>query len=438
MSIGVVTLIMFGCLFLCIFLGIPIAWAMGGVATLSALFLWGPEALGVMALHVWKQWTNSILMCIPLFFLLANLLQRSGMAEDLYEMMYRWLGGLKGGLAIGTVVICTIFAAISGITSAGIITMALIALPSMLKRNYDKNIVLGGIVTGGALGSLIPPSVIMILYAYVARESIGRLWFGGFMPGFLTSALFITYIAIRCYLNPRLGPALPPEERVGWSEKLGSMKAVVLPLLVILLILTTIYLGICTPTEAAVIGCLGMLMAVGIHRRLTWSLLRDSLYPTFRLSGMIFWVLLGITCFNAIYVSMGAKKLVEAMVLGFEVSPFAIIAVMMVIVFFLGMIMDDFAIILICAPIFVPIVKALGFNPIWYGILFVMNIQIAYCTPPYGFSLFMMRTVVPEGITMGDIYRSVYPFVLCQVTALVMVMFFPQIALWLPGMMITK
>jgi len=438
MSAGVMTGIMFGSLFLCILMGVPIVWGMGGVAVFSALFLWGPQALGIMAHNVWSAWTNSILMAIPMFLLLGNVLQRSGIADDLYEVMHRWMGGLNGGLAMATVLVCTVMAAISGSVTAGLITMSLVALPPMFRRHYDKNIVVGSIVTGAALAMLIPPSIELILYAFLTKQSVGRLWFGGFMPGFLTAALFLTYIAIRCYRNPKLGPPLPPEERVTWGEKFISIRGVVLPLLVILMILLSIYLGICTPTEAAVLGVVGIFIAAAIHRRLTWAALRDSLYPTFRLTGMCFWILLGITCFDAIYVSMGARAMVTEMILGLGISPFAIVALMMVFILLMGTVMDDWAIILICAPIFAPIVEALGFNMIWYGILFIMNIQVANCTPPYGYLLFLMRTVVPKDITMGDIYRSVYPFVICQVIALSTVMFFPAIVTWLPGMMITK
>jgi len=434
LSFEFVTLIIFGIFLLFLFLGIPLAWAMGGLSVLAALILWGPVSLYLTALSVMKQWTDSILMALPLFVLLANLLQRSEIGDELYEAGYRWLGAMPGGLALGTIIICTIFAAISGLALAAVISMGIIALPSMLRRKYNKSMVLGTIVVGGSLGPLIPPSIIMIFYAYIANLSVGQLWFGGFVPGIVWMILFLLYIGIRCKINPSLGPPMPREERVSWQAKFISLRAIIAPILVVIMILGTIYLGIATPTEASVIGCLGMFIAVGIRRKLKWVVVKDALYSTLTLTAMAFWLLLAISCFNSVYLGLGARQMVEGFVLGLDVSPFIIVLFMMGILFLLGMFMDTFAIILITAPIFTAITNSLGIDPLWFGILYIMNCSMSNCTPPYGFSLFMLRTVTPREITMGDIYRSVWPFVAIQVVGMVLVMIFPKIVTWLPSL----
>ncbi|MEW5721903.1 MAG: TRAP transporter large permease subunit, partial [Thermodesulfobacteriota bacterium] len=367
--------------------------------------------------------------------LMGTILQESGIADEVYEMFYRWMGGLRGGLAIGTVIICTIFAAIMGISGASTITMGLIALPSMFKRGYDKDIVIGSIAAGGVLGILIPPSVIMIIYAMVARESVGDLFAGGILPGLVLASLYIVYIGIRSYLQPHIGPALPPEERAGLKEKIISLKSVIMPVILIFLVLGTIYAGICTPTEASAVGAIGAFICAAVHKRLTLEVVKKATRYTFLLTGMVMWILLGASLFNNLYRAVGAQELIMEMVAGMNMSPWAVLILMQVSLFVLGMLMDDFAIVMLCVPIYVPIIKALGFNTLWFAMLFMVNMQMAYLTPPYGFNLFYMKSIVPEGITMAHIYRSVIPFVGLQLLGLILVMVFPQLALWLPAML---
>jgi len=375
------------------------------------------------------------LLAAPLFMLMGIILQESGIADDVYEMFYRWMGPVRGGLAIGTIIICTIFAAIIGVSGASTITMGLIALPSMLKRNYDKNIVLGSVAAGGILGILIPPSVIMIIYAMISGESVGDLFAAGVVPGLMLASLYIIYIAVRSYFQPHLGPALPKEERATFKEKLVSLKAVVLPLILIFLVLGTIYLGICTPTEAAAIGALGAFVCAAIRKNLNLDLIKTACRQTFRLVGMALWVLLGAAMFNSLYRAVGAQSLIINLVGELGMTPWTVLILMQVSLFILGMLMDDFAVVMLCVPIYVPIIKALGFNPLWFAMLFMVQIQMAYLTPPYGFNLFYMKSIVPSGITMGDLYKSVVPFVCLQLIGLILVMLFPQIALWLPTLL---
>lgn len=435
MDISTITILLFGSMFLALATGIPVSFALGGVGLIYTYFLWGPSALNVIAYAAFDNWSASILLAAPLFLLMGTVLQESGIADAIYEMFYRWMGGLRGGLAIGTVVICTIFAAIMGISGASTITMGLIALPSMFKRNYDKDIVIGCIAAGGVLGILIPPSIIMIIYAMISRESVGDMFAGGIVPGLLLATLYILYIGIRSYFQPSMGPALPKNERANLKEKLSSLKSVVLPIILILVVLGSIYTGVCTPTEAAAIGAIGAIISAAIHKRLSWQVIQKASTYTFMLTGMVMWILLGASIFNSLYRAVGAQGLVMDFVTRMDMSPWGVLVLMMLSLFILGMLMDDFAIVMLCVPIFVPIVKELGFNTLWFAMLFMVNMQMAYLTPPYGFNLFYMKSIVPDGISMGDIYRSVVPFICLQLLGLILVMLFPQLALWLPSVL---
>jgi tripartite ATP-independent transporter DctM subunit len=309
-------------------------------------------------------------------------------------------------------------------------------MPQMLKRNYEKKMVMGSIAAGGALGILIPPSVIFILYGTLTGVSIGGLFMGGILPGLVLSALFIIYIAIRCWRNPRLGPPLPAEERANRQEKLSSLKAVALPMVIIILVLGGIYLGVCTPSEAAALGVLGAVISAAVYRKLSWNLIKESVFRTAKLSGMIIWILIGAYCFTAIYQASGAGDLLTRLMMAIPGGRYAILATMQFTFFVLGCILDPAGIIMICTPAFLPIVQMLGFDPLWFGVLFCVNMEMAYLTPPFGFNLFYMKAVAPEGTTMGEIYRSIVPFVVLQAIGLVIVILFPDLALWIPGRMI--
>lgn len=434
MEVWLVTVLLFGCLILCLILGLPLVFSFGGVAIVFSLLLWGPKSLALIAITTYANVTNYILLAVPLFVFMANILEHSGIAEDLYDMMYKWMGRLSGGLAIGTVVICAIFAAMSGISGVATITMGLIALPSMMKRGYSRFLAVGCISAGGTLGILIPPSVIMILYAFLTEESVGKLFIGGIFPGILITILFMAYIGIRCLINPELGP--PIEEKVGFREKLVSLKAVVLPMLLILLVLGVIYTGACTPTEASAVGALGAVVCALIHGRLTWAVLTRSLERTLLLTCMVIWILIGATCFTQLYTALGAPDMMNAMISGMQLSRWVVIAFMMLVFFILGMFMDPAGIIMICTPVFLPLVKLLGFDTVWFGILFTINMELGYITPPFGFNLFYMRAIAPPEISMTDIYRSIIPFVGLLILGLILIMIFPEIATWLPSRMI--
>jgi tripartite ATP-independent transporter DctM subunit len=357
-------------------------------------------------------------------------------AKGLYEMMYLWFGPVAGGLAIGTVVICAIFSAMCGISGAAVVSMGTIALPSMLKRNYDKELALGCINSGGGWGILIPPSIIMILYALISGESVGRLFAGGVFPGLMLLILVSGYIAIRCYFQPHLGPALPREERGDWKRKIAALKAVILPIIIVFMVLGSIIGGVTTPTEAAAMGVLGAIISALVYRQFSWPLIKEAAMRTLRLTGMIMWILFGAYCFSAAYHGMGANQLIENTMQYIPGGPWGTIIFIQVVIFLLAMVLDPAGIMMITVPVFLPIIKAHGFDPLWFGILFIINMEIGYMTPPFGFNLFYLKGIVPSNITMGDIYRSVIPYTLVESAGLALVMVFPQIAIWLPNQLL--
>jgi tripartite ATP-independent transporter DctM subunit len=436
MSIELLSVLFFGALLLFLLLGLPLSFVLGGVSMIFIYFTWGPEAFYMVAAQTWGAMNKFTLVAIPLFIFMAMILERSGVAKSLYEMMYLWFGPVAGGLAIGTVVICAIFSAMCGISGAAVVSMGTIALPSMLERNYDKELALGCINSGGGWGILIPPSVIMILYALISGESVGRLFAGGVFPGLMLLVLVSSYIAIRCYFQPRLGPALPREERGDWKRKITALKAVILPIGIVFMVLGSIIGGVTTPTEAAAMGVLGALLSALVYKQFSWGMLKEAAMRTLRLTGMIMWILFGAYCFSAAYHGMGANQLMQNVMQHIPGGPWGTIIFIQFIIFVLAMVLDPAGIMMITVPVFLPIVKAHGFDPLWFGILFVINMEIGYMTPPFGFNLFYLKGIVPPEITMGDIYRSVIPYTLVESAGLALVMIFPQIALWLPNLLL--
>lgn len=433
MSIELVTFLMFGGLIFCLLLGLPLAWSLGGVAVVVGLIKWGPGGLMMIVYNTFGGMWSIVLVAIPLFMSMGILLERSGIAEALFETIHRWSGRIRGGIAMGVVVICVLFAAMTGVSAAATLTMGVIALPAMLKRGYDKNIALGCIVGPGTLGILIPPSIISILLAIVGNLSVGKLFMAGIGPGILLAGLFIAYIGIRAWINPELCPRHP--ETFTIKEKFVSLKMAILPLLIILSVLGSIFFGIATPTEAGSLGVAAVLITTVIHGRFNWKLIKETSIETFRITGLTMWIFYGAMCFSAVYARAGGGVFISNLILSTGMNRWSIILTMMGISFVLGMFVDPFAIIFILAPICFPIVKSLGFDPVWFGILFVINMQMGYVTPPFGYQLFYLKSVAPEGITTGDIYKSVFPFLGVLILGMILIMIFPQIALWLPEVM---
>lgn len=435
MSIEITTLLFFLSLIFFLVLGLPLAFVLGGVSVLFLYFTWGADAFYMVASQMWGTMGSFTLVAIPLFVFMAMLLERTGVARDLYRMMHLWCGGMRGGLAIGTLGICAIFGAMVGISGAAVVAMGTIALPAMLERGYDKRMVLGCINTGGGWGILIPPSIMMILYAMISGVSVGKMFAAGVLPGILLVALTVIYVLGRCFFQPHLAPALPKEERGSWGEKLRAIRAVILPIGIVVMVLGSIIGGMTTPTEAAAMGVLGALISAAVYRKLNWEIVQEAAIRTFKLTGMIAWILFAAHAFSSAYQGMGAQSLIEGLMMDLPGGRWGIIITMMAIVFLMGMLLDPVGIMLITLPVFLPIVASLGFDPIWFGILFVINMEIGYMTPPFGFNLFYLKGIVPPGITMRDIYWSVIPFVIVNIIGLGIIMVYPEIATYLPNLL---
>lgn len=412
--------------------GLPVAFGLIGVAMIFGIILWGPQSFGVVATSSISALDSFLLIAIPLFIFMGMILQKSGVGDAMFRAIHVWTGRLRGGLAMGAIVICTFMAAMVGIVGAGIMTVGTIAVPAMLKRGYNKYMSFGTIMAGGALGMLIPPSVNMIVYSSITKVSIGRMFAGGILPGLLLSGLYMTYIGIRCWLNPAMGPAAPPEERGSWKERVIVSKDMILAVLLIMMVLGSIFFGLATPTEAAAMGGLGAVIVTLIYRNFGWGVMKAASMETMKLTGMLMWIIIGATVFSSFYMIMGARNLLEGLVVG--VQPWMVIIMMQLSLFLLGTLMDDTVIVLITAPLYVPMAVSLGFDPVWFGVLMIVNLQMAVLTPPYGFALFYFKAIAPPGTTMTDLYRSIIPFIGLQLICLIICMLFPQIITWLPGL----
>jgi tripartite ATP-independent transporter DctM subunit len=436
MDVGLVTILLFSSLFILLLTGLPLAFCLGVVALIFTYFLWGSAAVMQVASACFGATMNIILIACPLFIFMANVLQFSGLADRLYDMIYTWSGRISGGLAMGTVFICAVFAAMSGISGAATVSMGIIAIPSMLTRKYDKFLSVGCVAAGGALGILIPPSITMIVYASMTGVSVGQLFMAGVLPGMLLAGMFIVYIAVRCLISPELGPPLPPEERRDWPEKFKSLGAVVLPLILVLSVIGSILLGLATPTEAAAVGAVGSLVCAALNRKLGWKSFIEASRKSLVLTCMIIWIVVTATAFSNIYTAVGAPDFLNGLLESLGVGRWSVLLMIQITYFFLGMVMDPIGIVMITTPVYIPIIKALGFDPIWFGILFIINMEMAYLTPPFGYNLFYMRSIVPaEAMSMRDLYVSVLPFILIQAICLATIMLLPTIALWLPNLL---
>ncbi|MFH1488884.1 MAG: TRAP transporter large permease subunit [Pseudomonadota bacterium] len=435
MSIEWITILMFGSLFFLLGLGLPVAFACGSVGVIFTAFLQGPAAVNLVSTRIFGLMVNYLLAAIPLFIFMACILERSGIIEELYELVYQWLGAIKGGVASATVLACTLLAAMVGVIGASEVTMGVIALPQMLKRQYDKYIACGAILAGGTLGILIPPSVMLIVYGLVDNSSIGRLYAGAIVPGLLLSALFISYVTIRCFINPKLGPPVPKEERLPLSERMKLMGRIVAPAILIFLVLGTIFTGIAAPTEAAGVGAAGAIVLTAIQGKLKWRGVVQAAENTLKSSAMVMWTIFGANIFVGLYVMVGGGRFVTELLLGSGLSKWGIIIVMQFILIFLGCFIDWVGIIMLCVPIFGPIIRQLGFDPVWFGVLFATNLQISFLSPPFGYALFYLKGVAPPEIKTTDIWKSAAPFMGLQVMAVALVMIFPKIILWLPGLL---
>ncbi len=441
-SIELLTLIMFGSLLVLLMMGLPLAFVTGGLAIVFLYILGDSRALNIVPSRKFPLMTNYQLSAIPLFIFMAAMLEKAGIINEMFDVIYKVLGGVKGGLASATIIASTILAAMVGVIGAAVVTMGIIALPAMLKRHYDPKIAMGSIMAGGTLGILIPPSILAIIYAVVAEQSVGELFIGAVIPGLMLSGLYIGYVSVRCYINPKLGPPIPVQERVSNAEKVKLMGNMAAPIILIMVVLGVIFTGVATPVEAAGIGTFGAFIVAAIHRKLDWQTIREASVTTLKASAMVIWIMFGATIFVGLYVIEGGQQFVQETMQGYGLGPWGILVVMMILLVVLGMFLDWVGILLLCVPIFVPIIKSLGAEAygfedpndlvLWFGVLYLVNMQMSFLSPPFGYALFYLRGVAPDYIPMSDIFKSALPFLGLQILGLLLCMEFPQIITWLP------
>jgi len=433
-SYEAIAILMFATMLLMLLTGQRVFGAIGFVAAAAALLLWGDGAVEMPFTASWKLFKWYPMLTLPLFIYMGYMISESGIANDLYKMFHVYFGGTRGGLAIGTMFMMVAISAMNGLSVAGMAVGATIALPEMLKRNYDKRMISGVVQAGSSLGILIPPSVVLVLYGMIARQPVSKLWLAGLIPGLIMASLFILYIYIRCRLQPELGPTLPKEEReMPFIEKLKLLRAGIIPFIIFFVMTGLFIMGIASLVECSAVGALAATIAAWSKGRLNLKVIEDVCKKTLGVSCMFMWIILAALSFGAVFDGIGAVKAIESLFIErWNLSPWGVLIMMQLSYILMGMFLDDTAMLVIVAPLYVPLIIALGFDPIWYGVLYTITCQIAYMTPPFGYNLFLMKAMAPKEITLIDIYRSIVPFVLVMLFGLAIIMMFPQIALWLP------
>ncbi|MHA3980865.1 TRAP transporter large permease [Halovulum sp. GXIMD14794] len=432
MSIAIVTALIVAALLVLMVLGTPLGIATLLVSVATALIYFGPPGLFLVSSNVYHVLENYSLVAVPLFVFMAGILERSGIAERLFDAMATLGGRFPGSLGIQTCIVAVFLAAMSGIMGGEIVMLGMVALPQMLRLGYDRKLSIGLICASGALATLIPPSIVMIVYGVTANVSISDLFLGGALPGLMLAVIYMGYIYTRCRLNPELAPVAPPREGDRRKAKLGALRDLIAPLFVISSVMGTIYSGIASVTEAAAIGACAALLVALIRGQLSYTMVRDTFRQTVLTVGSVIWLVLGAVSLVGIYNIIGGSRFLQGALNGLEWHPILIILLMMAIVFVLGTFMEWIAIVFITVPIFAPVVASFGYDPVWFGVLFAMNIQIYYLSPPFGPACFFLKSVAPTDVTLQEIFASVWPFVLMQIAGLLLVLFIPQIATFLP------
>ncbi|WP_420407950.1 TRAP transporter large permease [Hoeflea sp.] len=435
MSYELIAIFMFASMMALLLTGQRVFGVIGAVAVIAALPLWGTGGVEIAFAQSIKLMKWYPLLTLPMFIFMGYMLSESRIADDLYRMFHVWFGPVPGGLAIGTILLMVVISAMNGLSVAGMAIGATIALPELLRRGYDKVMITGVVQGGSSLGILIPPSVVLVLYGMIARQPVSQLWLAGVFPGLLMATLFILYIAVRCKLQPHLGPPLPKEERdaISWKERILLMRAGFLPFMIFFLMNGLFLMGITSLVESSAVGALSAMAAAFIKGRLTKEVFEEVVRKTLGISCMFMWIILAALCFGAVFDGLGAVRAIENFFLGqLGLEPWQVLILMQLSFLLMGTFLDDTAMLVIVAPLYVPLVKVLGFDLVWYGILYTITCQIAYMTPPFGYNLFLMRAMAPPEIKLRHIYVSVIPFVAVMLLTLVIVMLFPEIALWLP------
>lgn len=435
MEYETIAILMFSTMLLMMITGQRVFGAIGFVAVVAAISLWGTGGsdMGFSAVMKLMKWTP--LLTLPMFVFMGYVMSESRLAEDLYKMFHVWFGPLPGGLAIGTILLMVMISAMNGLSVAGMAIGATIALPELVKRNYDKLMISGVIQAGSSLGILIPPSVVLVLYALIARQPVSHLWLAGLFPGLLMATFFIIYIVIRCRMNPELAPAMSREEvaAIPRAEKFKLLRAGLLPLFIFAAMMIPFVNGWTSLTEASVVGALSSVVAAVLKRRFTREVFEVATRSTLAITVMFMLIITAALSFGAVFDGLGASNAIKDFFLeDLGLGPWQVLILMQLSFLVMGMFLDDTAMLVIVAPVYVLLARELDFNLIWYGILYTITCQIAYLTPPFGYNLFLMKAMAPSEFTLPVIYRSVIPFVLVMLATLITVMVFPQIALWLP------
>ncbi len=434
MSVEMITFLMLTSLITVVLLGFPIGFSLAGIATIFGYIFIGPQVANVFMLRMFVTLADYILIAIPLFVFMGIIIERSGIATRLYDAMYVLLGSLKGGLAIATVLTCTIFAAATGVVGATVVTMGIMSLPAMLKYKYDKSLACGSICAGGALGILIPPSILILVYAPIANVSVGALLIGAFIPGLVLAGLYVTYIAVRCFITPSMGPSIAPTEiKVTALQKLKMFSTSVLPVcLLILAVLGSIFFGLAAPTEAAAIGAFSAVIMAAFYKALSWSVLKDAAVRTMKTSAMVYMVVIGASFFTSVFMRLGCGRVVETLVLGLPFGRWGILISMWIVIIIMGAFLDWIGIVMIVVPLFTPIAAALGFHPVWFALMNIVVLQTSFLTPPFAYTIFYLKGIAPEEVSLGDIYRGVIPFLLLMLLGVLLLSLFPSIILFAP------
>lgn len=435
-SINIIGLVV---VILLMMVGVPVAIAFGGIAFIISVILWGLDStLHLFSIRTYGVMSNYPMVCVPLFVFMGSLLEKAGVAERLFDVVYIAFGKVKAGLAITVILISIIFGACTGIAGAAVVTIGLIAMPTMLKRGYHKELISGCICSGGGLGVIIPPSIVFILYGATAGVSISKMFAGGIIPGCILGGAYIIYIFLRYnYFQPSLAPSIPPEER---KEVTGKKLAQLFllsffpPLFLILAVLLSIFLGWAAPTEAASLGAVGSLIVCAVYSRLSFDFIKGAAYTTLRITAMIMFIVLGANLFCGVFLKAGTGSLIGKTIMGLNLSPIMAVYLMLLLIFIAGCFMDWIGILYILIPIFNPIVKTLGIDPIWFGMLFCISLQLSYMTPPFAYCIFYFKGIAPPEITVKDMYVGAYPFVICQIIVLFLLVYFPKLVTFLPDL----
>lgn len=435
MSYELIALSMFGAMMVMLLTGQRVFAAIGFVASAAALLLYGPGAIEMPYSQVFKLFNWFPLLTLPLFIYMGYVLSEAGIAEDLYRMLHVWFGRLRGGLAIGTILLMVIISAMNGLSVAGMAIGATIALPEMLRRGYDKVMITGVVQGGSSLGILIPPSVVLVLYGMIARQPVGQLWLAGVFPGLLMATVFVIYVMVRCRLNPALAPIVKDEDiNLPMVEKLRLLRAGIVPFLIFFFMTGLFVLGYTSLVESSAVGATAATIAAAVKGRLNWPMLKETSRKTLAISSMFLWLILAALAFGAVFDGLGAARALENLFLDqLHLEPWMVLTIMMATFIVLGIFLDDTAMLVIVAPLYIPLVRELGYDLVWFGVLYTITCQIAYITPPFGYNLFLMRAMAPKEITLVDIYRSIWPFVIMMIACILLVAIFPGLALWLPN-----